>query len=268
MHEPNPYAPPRDDFPPPPMGDQSAGFLANGRGVPIGNGARWISEGWELFKRSPWIWIAIFVIQIVIQIPLSLLLSLIPHVGRFLAGAVSPLFSAGLMLGCRELAEGRTLEVGTLFAGFQRHAGRLLALGLLHVAGSFAVALLAIQISGPVLESVLIRGKVDRFTPDMLGPMMSGLGVYVALTIPITMATYFAPALIALNDLGPFAAIRSSLLGAVKNIGPFIVYSLLAGVLAIAAVIPCGLGVFVLVPTLIAAMYCTYRDVFYTSEIG
>jgi hypothetical protein len=264
MTYPNPYAPPRDDTPPISPRGPSGGFIPDGRSVPAGNGSRWISDGWVLFKRNPGVWIALGVLQMVIGFALGL----IPYAGRFLGGATYPILAAGMMLGCRELVEGRPFDVGTLFAGFRSHADRLLAAGALYAMASLGAVAVAAVIGGPLLQTMLFGGgKPPRVTPEDLGPMMMGLGAYFVILIPISMAFYFAPALMVLNDLGPLAALRASFLGSIKNIPAFFIYGMTVVLLSLGAVITCGIGIFVLVPTLVAATYCTYRDVFYEPTI-
>ena len=84
-----------------------------------------------------------------------------------------------------------------------------------------------------------------------------------ALAIPVAMAYWFAPALVALNGLGPVAAMKTSFLGCLKNILPFLLYGLVAMLAGLLAVIPLGLGWFVLGPVLAASMYAAYRDIYY-----
>jgi uncharacterized membrane protein len=86
--------------------------------------------------------------------------------------------------------------------------------------------------------------------------------VALALSIPIYMALWFAPALVVLREMPPLEAIKASFLGCLKNILPFLVYSIVLMVLGIVAAIPLGLGWLVLGPTLIASVYISYRDIY------
>src|SRR5262249_44431553 len=87
-------------------------------------------------------------------------------------------------------------------------------------------------------------------------------------SIPITMARYYAPALVALRGLSPIDALKNSFLGALKNVAPFIVYSLVAMLFAILAILPCGLGLLVYIPVVIASVYVGYRDIFFVESGG
>jgi hypothetical protein len=101
--------------------------------------------------------------------------------------------------------------------------------------------------------------------------------VYLALTLPLAMGFWFASALVIFNDLPALDAIRSSFLGCLKNVVPFLIYglvalglgiviSLLAGIIVAATrgvgiillfVLPLALG-----PIVIGSIYASYRDIY------
>jgi len=88
----------------------------------------------------------------------------------------------------------------------------------------------------------------------------------MALLIPLMMAYWFAPALVALNGLSALPAMRLSFVACMRNMLPFLVYGLIAILLMIVAVIPVGLGLLVFAPVMMASIYTAYRDIFYGVE--
>jgi uncharacterized membrane protein len=86
--------------------------------------------------------------------------------------------------------------------------------------------------------------------------------VAMALSIPIYMALWFAPALVVLRGLAPMAAVRESFLGCLKNMVPFLIYGIVLLVPSIFATIPFLLGWLVLLPVVIASIYVAYRDIY------
>jgi uncharacterized membrane protein len=76
------------------------------------------------------------------------------------------------------------------------------------------------------------------------------------------MAIWFAPILVALNDMSAVAAMKRSFSGCLRNVLPFLVYGIVMFILAIIATIPIGLGWLLLMPTLICATYVSYREIF------
>jgi uncharacterized membrane protein len=86
--------------------------------------------------------------------------------------------------------------------------------------------------------------------------------VMLALTIPLYMAIWFAPALVVFHDVKPIAAMRASFSACMVNFIPFLVYGVVTFVIAIIATIPLGLGWLAFMPVLWASEYAGYRDIY------
>ena len=91
--------------------------------------------------------------------------------------------------------------------------------------------------------------------------LLSGL-VSLALLVPISMALWFAPALVMFGGLTPVAALKASFAGCMKNLVPFCVYGIVLFVLLIVAAIPLLLGYLVLIPVLAGSIHVAYADIF------
>jgi hypothetical protein len=255
--ETNPYAPPRQDPPPETGPKDEQGFLQGGRSVEAGRGSAWLDEAWAIVKPNVGIWILVNLLYVVLVV----VLLLIPVVGRFVGGFVTPIVSAGLLLGCRDVRAGRPFTVGHFFAGLQ-HAGGLVVIGLVHV----ALALVMYGLGAALGIEAAIKAQAGRDPAALLAPLMTQMALYSVFAIPVTMATYYAPALVALQGLSPISAMKSSFRGASKNVAPYIVFILMMFLFALLAVLPCGLGLLVLMPVGFAAMYTSYRDVFFADQ--
>ncbi len=231
--------------------------MMGGRAVSAGQGWTWIAEGFGLFKKAPGMWIALVIILFVILI----VLAFIPLLGAVATFLLMPLFLAGLMLGCQALQGGGGLEVGHLFAGFKEHTGNLIVLGALAIGGWIIVMLPVIAIVGAGTIFGMLRGDAAG-AAAMGGSFVLAWLVAMALSIPIYMALWFAPALVVLRGLAPVAAVKESFVGCLKNVVPFLIYSIVLLVLGIVAAIPLGLGWLVLGPVVIASIYVSYRDIY------
>jgi uncharacterized membrane protein len=86
--------------------------------------------------------------------------------------------------------------------------------------------------------------------------------VALGLSIPLMMAAWFAPLLVAFKDMPAVAAMKLSFLACIKNIIPLQLYTITMVVLAVIAAMPYGLGFFLLVPVLFASLYASYEDIF------
>lgn len=232
--------------------------MMGARAVGAGQGWTWIADGFGLFKKAPGIWIALVVILFVILV----VLAFIPLLGAVATFLLMPAFLGGLILGCRELQGGGELELRHLFAGFDKaHAGNLIVLGALTIAGWVIVMLPVVAIVGAGAIVAVMRGDTAG-AAAMGGSVLIAWLVALALSIPIYMALWFAPSLVVLGERAPVAALKESFVGCLKNILPFLVYSIVVAALGIVASIPLGLGWLVLGPVLIASVYTAYQDIF------
>jgi uncharacterized membrane protein len=251
----NVYAPPSAPVEDPHQfsGDE-AGFIEGGRSVPAGHGVSWLAEGWRLFKESPLIWI----VNVILFLVITVAVQVVPILGGIAGALLAPVLGAGLMIGAHALRNGEALEVGHLFAGFRQNTGALVLVGVLYLVGVIAIVIVAMLLVGVSFVGLMAGGE------QALGPgLILAVLIAVALAIPLAMAYWFAPALVALNGLPAIEAMKTSFSGCLKNILPFLVYGLVALVAAIVATIPLALGWLVLGPVLAATMYASYRDIFY-----
>jgi uncharacterized membrane protein len=229
--------------------------------VPLGRGFDWINEGFGLFLKNPLIWI----INLVIFLAIVTVLSLIPFIGAFAALLLQPVLIGGMLLGCQALERGEELRIEHLFDCFRRDANPLIMLGLYSgIAYLLVGAVIFVLVGGAVGLGVLgeITNRPDvAFSGAMLGFVFSGL-IGMALSIPIAMATWFAPALVIFRRLPALEAMKASFFGCLRNMMPFLLYGIVLLLFAAIAAIPFGLGLLVLGPTLIASVYTGYRDIF------
>lgn len=234
-------------------------FMSAGRSVPAANGWKWIVEGWNLFKRRPGIWIALIVVLMVIFI----VLAFIPILGSLASMVLGPVFAGGLVIGCRDLEQGGELKIEHLFAGFRERFGTLASIGLLYLAATVIIALLAGLATGAKLSGLLGGAQTDpaAVLAAAMTLLLAAL-IMLALMLPVVMAIWFAPPLAVFHQLGAIEALKSSFTGCLKNILPFLVYGVILLGLSIVASIPFGLGWLVLGPVVAASIYTAYRDIF------
>src|SRR5688572_18513142 len=108
------------------------------RRVPASHGWKWIVDAWALFKRNPLMWVLIGVVFTLIFVGLHFL----PIVGPLAAIVLTPVFTAGFMLGCRALDAGGELAFDHLFAGFRERVGTLAGIGGLYLGAMILIALI------------------------------------------------------------------------------------------------------------------------------
>ena len=191
-------------------------------------------------------------------------LSLIPMAGQFVFTLLSPVFLAGLMIGCRSLELGGRLEFSHLFAGFRSNTASLITIGGIYLVGQVLILGVFMLVGGDVLMGLLLEGKrVDENElKSVSGDMLTASLVALTLSIPLMMAAWFAPLLVIFKDMPPLEAMRLSFVACLKNIIAFQLYAVILVVLTVLATMPYGLGLFILVPTLFTSIYVSFRDIF------
>ena len=242
----------------------------DGWAVSAGRGAGWWSGGWRLFTLAPLNWIAITVVFGAIMIGLGF----VPFLGMVAQTLLYPVLVAGVLIGAREQDRGNALSVAHLFACFNEKAWPLVILALVYVAGWVVLSLvlfaLAFGLMGfgtlSSLFSGIQSGDPMEALPALAGTLSAGtLVIVLVMTIGVAllfMAYWFAPALVIFRGDEPLGAMRASFNACMRNVPPFLVYSLIGIGLAVVASIPFGLGWFVLLPVYGASMYASYKDVF------
>jgi len=237
-----------------------ATYVAGGRAVDAGRGWDWIASGWELFKKQAGMWIALVLVALVI----FFVLALIPVVGSLATFVLQPVFAAGVLLGSREVDEGRELEISHLFAGFKQKFAQLLTVGAIYLGAAIAIALVVGLATGASIFAVM-SGAGAPATPAAALTVLLALLIMLALLLPVIMAVWFAPALVLFHDKNAVDAMKESFSGCLRNIVPFLVYSIVMLVFSLIASIPLLLGWLVLGPMLCTSYYTSYKDIYLTA---
>jgi uncharacterized membrane protein len=248
--------------------DANAGTLPEIHRVAAGRGSAWWSTGWHLFKASPGLWILIVLAWVVIS---TVLANFGGNIGNALSTVATPIFAAGVMFGARDVDAGNPLRFEHLFAGFKGgHFVPLLQLGLINLAFTFlvivAVGMLATSFVG--ISTVMQFMTADSM--DLVGIDLSELLPLILVVLPLLavglllvgIGMWFAPALVALQQVPPWTAFKLSFAAIWRNAGAMIVFDLVLLMWGIAATIPLGLGWIVLAPTLATAWYASWRELF------
>jgi uncharacterized membrane protein len=232
-----------------------------GRVVDAGRAIAWLTEGWKSFMAAPAVWVGITVVLVVIVA----LMSMVPVVGGLAQAFLFPVFIGGLMMGCRAQEAGEPLAFETLFAGFRRGTNGLLTVGIISFAGTAAIVLVLVLVGGGGVAVGALLGGADGFGAGAtvaLGSLLIASLLALALLVPLTMAVWFAPPLVALGGQSAGVALRASFTACLKNWLPFLVYGVLTFVLMFIAVLPVGLGLLVLIPVLVGSLHASYKDIF------
>jgi hypothetical protein len=176
----NPYAAPRTRVEDVPTSLPDGDFIPEGRGVPAGNGWRWIADAWGFMSGQRWTFIGVFLLLMLIQLAAQF----VPIIGPLAVLLFYPVLLGGFVLGCEAVRQGQRLEVGHLFAGFQRNMGKLVALGGLWLVFGVVAGIIMLLVVGTSLVPLMTNPQP---TPEealsFLLPMLLAMLIVMALSL-------------------------------------------------------------------------------------
>lgn len=220
--------------------------------LPAGHGVSWIGQAWRIFLARPFLWLMLGVGYVV----LMTILSFIPIV-NFLVGLFHPCVVAGLAYVAYQIDVGDDVGLGDVFVGFRHQVvQQVLLVGLSMVVVFVALAVMAV-LMGIFGSSLTNPSQITQNTTAILIMILVGLIFF----IPLSMVMWLAPILVLFHEMSALSAMKLSFKACVRNILPFLVYTIVIGLIAIIAMIPFGLGYFVLLPMLFISMYVIYKDI-------
>ena len=247
------------------------------RVVSAAGGARWMAEGWRIFRAAPVGWVA----AVLGYWMLMSVLSIVPLVGAAAAALLVPAFTVGFMALARAAGRGARLEPQLLFEGFRNGLRAQLALGALYLACLVLVLAATALADDGALAQWLLTGKRPSedalYSDEFLGAMAAACVLYT----PVMLAFWFAPPLASWHGTAPAKALFFSFAASLMNWRAFLAYGAVAAAitLALPLVLFLALGLagdgsrmqpallvfpllVLLLPTFFASFYASYRDVF------
>ena len=237
-------------------------FRGESREVDPGDCFIWLRQGWAIFVGNLGVWIGSTAVLMVLLFAANL----VPVFGQIAVTLLLPVFAAGIICMCHHQQKGGQAEIADLFAGFQHNSGSLIIVGVIFAAGIFGLAAIAFKvISGDAIGSV-ITGRLAGFGIALSAVMLASIAVFI-LTIPVIMATWFAPLLIFLHDMRPLAAMRASFAAGARNWLTMTVFGLILIVALFIAMAPLLLGVAMMITVLSGATYASYQDIVATTPL-
>jgi len=251
------------------------------RVVSFARGTRWLFDGWRLFKAAPLMWLALVLAYFILMIVLGLL-----PLGSAVGTVLIPGFWVGFMAASRHCERGTGFDLRVLFDGFRGRWQVQLALGVIYLlllAGVIAGTTLA---DGGALARWMITGRRPEDEVLQSDEFLAALATAGALYVPVLMLYWFAPVLGAWHSMGAGQALFYSFFASLLNwraflgyglvtalvtvVVPFLLLSLLllasGGALRVGALGLVFPVLLLLLPTIFASFYASYRDIFDAGE--
>ena len=246
-------------------------------------GIDWLRESWRLFGRARAHWLALVALYYLAMA----IAAWLPIVGQLAGFFLKPVFAVGLLAAVWAQERGGRPAPSDLARGFRSNLAALLPIGLAMLAGALLAMTIASLIAGNLLVQLFTDPKapVDEIMRDPR--LQIGLAAGALAALPVTLAVWFAPALVVFQDASARTALGASLRAALANWRPIAVFWIAAFALGVmlpllvvklaAALLPGVLGGYVealllvgwamvLMTTVHIADYVSYRDIFHAGE--
>jgi hypothetical protein len=210
---------------------------------------RSFNQGFEAFKANPVPAIVGFLIAGVI----SGIAGAIPCAGILITAFVTPPLAGGMAILALNLVNNSQPEIGDVFKGFQNYV---------HFLGVFwLLAVISLVAYIPVLIGVLLGAAIGNETLMVLLVLATGL---VSLVLVLAVATrlgfvYFIVAE-GLHEGSIVGAFKKSLEMTSRDYVTIFLTLLVAGLIAMAGALACGIGVLVTVPIAWCMFAALYND--------
>ena len=220
-------------------------------------GAAWLGEAFKLFRGAPMQWMSLCAGWIA----MTFALILVPFIGGVIASFLQPVFFASFAIAAFKQTAGERLVMGDLFSGFRRNMRALVNLGAMLLLAEIAIFALMALLGLPVVSSSDNNFTIAEYAEQLKGKEWI-LATGFILTVVVKGALWFAPPLIAFHGMSTVQAIRWSVYAAISNLGAMIVYGAALTGAFLAAIVPWGLGLLVVIPLMAISTYIGYREVF------
>lgn len=235
----------------------------------LGAGVSWLQAGVALLRQGFVAWLGLSS-----AVLLALLLLGMTGAGAILASFAGPFVVALFMLAGDTSQRGERFSFLVLPGQLRPQALPLFLVGLVNAVATLAASQLILVMAGSDLQTILMLVDAAGATgaagpnPEVLNQhlerVMPALWTALLIILPVSMASWFAPALILFDGFPAGRALWWSLWAVLTNVLPMLLFAiLLGGGWLIAMLIPYGIGFMLFLPLLMAATYAGYLAIFH-----
>lgn len=220
--------------------------------IPAGRSIEWFKQGWAIFSQDMKTWTLMALLFGVVAI----VLNLVPFIGALALLIIMPALTGGMLYTAQEAAHGHAIRVDYLWTVLRdaKKRPQFLLLGAIFLAAFFLFALLS---AGMISDAAMKDPYVGmRGIGVGSGVFMLFFGFLSFVLLNYSVALMLFENMTALNALQKAAA------QGVTYIVPLLVFFILYGIAGAIASIPFGLGLLVLIPVTMGAIYVSYQELF------
>jgi hypothetical protein len=191
---------------------------------PPTQGLVWVSRGFALWKRNP----GFFAYLTFGYFLTAMSVASLPFLGIAVALVLLPSLSLGVLNGALLVQEKQGARPEVLFAGYKSNTRGLLGIGAASLATNVLVLVIAAVLFDSNLLSAIMAPEPASTEPGLPAGFIEDVMLHHVLTLPLAMATFFAPALAGWQGISAPKAMFFSIVACWRNFLPFCSYSVAA----------------------------------------
>jgi len=191
---------------------------------PPAQGIVWVSRGFALWKRNP----GFFAYLTFGYFLTAMSVASLPFLGIALALVLLPSLSLGVLNGALLVHEKKGARPEVLFTGYKSNTPALLGIGAASLATNLLVLVLAAALFDSNLLNALMAPEPATAEAALPAGFLNDVILHHLLTVPLAMATFFAPVLAGWQGVSAPKAMFFSLVACWRNFLPFCSYAVAA----------------------------------------
>lgn len=195
------------------------------RTVPTREGLLWVQTGFRRLAQQPWAVLLMMVVYVVV----TGLVSAVPLIGLAFPLFVVQFGTLGFMQASRQIAQKQPVWPTVLLTGVRSGPTVLRNMVILGIAYTLAVMLvlgIGALLDGGAMLRLLMLGDKPPAAVISDGSLRAGALLATVAYIPVSLAFWLAPPLIALHAMNPAKALFFSFMLCVRNLKAFALYTL------------------------------------------
>ncbi len=194
------------------------------KSISFRTGMWWFVEGWQIFRRQPLVLISIFSLYSAAMFVLAIL----PFLGQIINIVLLPLFSIIFMSACQKISDDERVElVSLLNIRAIPHYQQLLKLGGLYLLFLLVATLPGLYFYGDSFTQILLSAAQNaegNLAQVSFQHLLGGLILVSVCLLPVFLAFWFAPNLVAWHNMPLFKSLFFSLMAWRKHVMAWLGY--------------------------------------------
>ncbi|MGE0635112.1 MAG: hypothetical protein AB7G44_15115 [Bacteroidia bacterium] len=227
---------------------------------------KYISTGFDVFKKEPWMLMGFLVVYAVIAMVTSGIISI-------LSAVVSVPLGVGFFIFANKVTTGRNAQFGDFFSGFKSFVPLMLnyLVTMLIALVIFSPGILYFIVSVDFFSEIANGGNQIEIMTKLMGLLITLPAVIILFFISMIVWIYIGVSLIlsqqliVFNGLDYWSSIKTSMKLVSKKWFSFFGFLIVLGLINILGMLCLFFGLLVTVPATICAIYAAYEDIAGTS---